>query len=98
MPLCTILPKCPAPFSPTQSQHGVPSSTLAAIAWNIGFTEGQAFFDPPGMIDGPSNAPSSPPETPVPIYNMPLLSTYAVLLLVSGKWVLPPSIIMSPGE
>jgi hypothetical protein len=33
MPLCTILTKWPAPFSPTQSQQGVPSSTLAQIAW-----------------------------------------------------------------
>ncbi len=36
MPLCTILTKWPAPFSPTQSQQGTPlgspSGTLAAMA------------------------------------------------------------------
>ncbi len=38
IPLWTIFTKWPAPFSPTQSQHGVPSSVLAAIAWKMGFT------------------------------------------------------------
>ena len=42
MPLCTILTKWPAPSGPTQSQQGVPSATLAAMAWKIGFTCGQA--------------------------------------------------------
>ncbi len=67
MPLCTILTKCPAPSAPTQSQQGLPSSTFAAIAWRIGFTAGQAAAEPPGMSEGPKSAPSSPPETPVPI-------------------------------
>ena len=67
MPLWTILTKWPAPFSPTQSQHGVPSSILAAIAWKIGLTSGHAAGEPPGMIEGPLRAPSSPPETPVPM-------------------------------
>ena len=31
---------------------------------------------PPGMMLGPLRAPSSPPETPVPMYSRPLLSTY----------------------
>ena len=53
MPLCTILTKWPAPSGPTQSQQGVPSATLAAIAWKIGFTCGQAAGSPPGMIEGP---------------------------------------------
>ena len=53
MPLCTIFTKWPAPFSPTQSQQGVPSSVFAAIAWKIGFTSGQAAGVPPGMIEGP---------------------------------------------
>ena len=66
MPLCTILTKCPAPSGPTQSQQGVPSATLAAIPWKIGLTAGQASTSPPGMIDGPLRAPSSPPETPEP--------------------------------
>ena len=56
--------KWPAPPSPTQSQQGVPSSTLAAIACKMGRTESQARMDPPGMIDGPLRAPSSPPDTP----------------------------------
>ena len=67
MPLWTIFTKWPAPFSPTQSQQGAPSATLAAIAWKIGLTCGQAAGEPPGMIDGPVSAPSSPPETPVPM-------------------------------
>ena len=66
MPLWTILTKCPAPSGPTHSQHGVPSGAFAAIAWKIGFTSGQASTSPPGMIEGPWSAPSSPPETPVP--------------------------------
>ena len=66
MPLWTILTKCPAPFSPTQSQHGEPSSTFAQIAWKMSFTYGHAAGEPPGIIDGPLSAPSSPPETPVP--------------------------------
>ena len=70
MPLCTILTKWPAPFSPTQSQQGVPfgspSGTLAATAWKIGLMWGQAAGEPPGISDGPCRAPSSPPETPLP--------------------------------
>ncbi len=38
IPLCTIFTKWPAPFSPTQSQQGVPSAIFAAIAWKIGLT------------------------------------------------------------
>ena len=30
-------------------------------------TSGQAEIEPPGMIEGPFRAPSSPPETPAPI-------------------------------
>ena len=52
MPLWTIFTKWPAPFSPTQSQQGEPSSTLA---------------EPPGIMEGPFRAPSSPPDTPVPM-------------------------------
>ena len=57
MPLWTILTKWPAPSGPTQSQQGVPSATLAAIAWKIGLTCGQASGSPPGMIDGPLQRP-----------------------------------------
>ena len=67
MPLCTILTKCPAPFSPTQSQHGEPSSTFAQMAWKIGLTNCHAAGLPPGIMLGPFSAPSSPPETPVPM-------------------------------
>ena len=67
MPLCTILTKCPAPFSPTQSQQGEPSSTFAQIDWKIGFTYGHAAGLPPGIMLGPFSAPSSPPDTPVPM-------------------------------
>ena len=34
-------------------------------------TCGHASLDPPGIRLGPFRAPSSPPETPVPIYNNP---------------------------
>ena len=67
MPLWTILTKWPAPFSPTQSQHGSPSAVCAAIFWKMGLTCGHAAGLPPGMMEGPSSAPSSPPETPVPM-------------------------------
>ena len=68
MPLWTIFTKWPAPSSPTQSQQGVPSATLAAIAWKIGFTCGQAAGDAAGHdATGRCSAPSSPPETPVPM-------------------------------
>ncbi len=48
-------------------QQGEPSSTLAAIFWKMSFTCGQAAGEPPGMILGPRRAPSSPPDTPVPM-------------------------------
>ena len=85
MPLCTIFTKCPAPSSPTQSQQGVPSSTLAAIAWKIGFTCGHAAGLPPGIIDGPLRAPSSPPETPVPINRIPFSASAFVRRVESRK-------------
>ena len=98
MPLCTILTKWPAPFSPTHSQQGEPSSTLAQMAWNTSLTCGHAAGEPPGIMDGPLSAPSSPPDTPVPMYSRPLDSTYCVRRMVSGKWLLPPSMRMSPGS
>ena len=67
MPLWTIFTKCPAPFSPTQSQHGEPSSTLAQMAWKIGLTDSHAAGEPPGIMLGPFSAPASPPDTPVPM-------------------------------
>jgi len=50
------------------------------------------------MMLGPFSAPSSPPETPVPMYKSPFDSTYSVRRSVSLKWVLPPSMITSPGS
>ena len=35
--------------------------------WKMSFTCGQAAGEPPGMMLGPWRAPSSPPETPVPM-------------------------------
>jgi hypothetical protein len=34
--------------------------------WKMSLTSGQALALPPGIIEGPLRAPSSPPETPVP--------------------------------
>ncbi len=67
------------------------------MAWKIGLTCGHASGSPPGMIDGPFKAPSSPPETPVPIKSSPLAFRSRVRRVESGKCELPPSIRMSPG-
>ncbi len=48
------------------------------------------------MIDGPCSAPSSPPETPVPMKWMPALASSWLRRMVSLKKVLPPSISTSP--
>ncbi|OQC18527.1 MAG: hypothetical protein BWX70_03491 [Verrucomicrobia bacterium ADurb.Bin070] len=85
MPLCTILTKWPAPSLPIQAQQGVPSSTFAATSWKIAFTCGHALASPPGMMAGPSSAPSSPPETPEPMKRRPLSARYFVRRMVSGK-------------
>ncbi len=50
------------------------------------------------MIEGPLSAPSSPPDTPVPIKCSPLALSALVRRVESGKCELPPSIRMSPGE
>src|SRR5438105_307232 len=49
--------------------RGLPvfGSTLAATASQMGFNSCQAANSPPGMSDGPKRAPSSPPETPLPM-------------------------------
>ena len=80
------------------SQQGRPSSALAQMAWKMGCTRCQAAGEPPGIMLGPFSAPSSPPDTPVPMYSLPLDSTYAVRRMVSGKWLLPPSMMMSPSS
>ena len=56
------------------------------------------FFDPPGMMHGPFSAPSSPPETPVPMYRMLSLARSSRRRSVSVKSELPPSISRSPGS
>ena len=63
MPLCTILTKWPAPLSPMWVTHGSPSA-LAAMDSKIGLRVFQDSSEPPGIMDGPSRAPSSPPDTP----------------------------------
>ena len=48
------------------------------------------------IIEGPFNAPSSPPEIPVPIRWIPISFNCLLRLMVSWKNVFPPSIRMSP--
>ena len=76
--------------------HGAPSSAFAEICSKIGATSSYASFCPPGMIEGPFKAPSSPPETPVPIKLMPELANSSLRRIVSLKNVFPPSIKISP--
>src|SRR5690606_32178795 len=53
---------------------------------------------PPGMMLGPSSAPSSPPDTPVPMKRRPRSAQYWPRLRVSWKCELPPSMMMSPSS
>ena len=48
------------------------------------------------MIEGPFKAPSSPPDTPVPIKLIPELASSSFRRIVSLKKVFPPSIKISP--
>src|SRR5665213_867693 len=57
---------------------------------------GHASALPPGMIDGPNRAPSSPPETPVPINSIPFAARSFVRRFESVYSEFPPSIMMSP--
>jgi hypothetical protein len=77
---------------------GVPSSTLAAMDWKMSLTCGHAAGLPPGMMEGPKRAPSSPPETPVPMKRMPFSARALVRRLESVKSELPPSMMMSPAS
>ena len=97
MPLCTIFTKCPAPSVPMCVQHGAPS-TCAEIFSRIGPNDSYDFAEPPGMIDGPFNAPSSPPDTPHPTKWMPLSCNAACRRRVSSNFAFPPSMMMSPGS
>jgi hypothetical protein len=65
-------------------------------AWKIGLMCCHAAALPPGINEGPVSAPSSPPDTPEPTYNMPAASTCFVRRIVSVNRLLPPSIRMSP--
>ena len=64
----------------------------------MSLTRDHALGLPPGMIEGPLRAPSSPPETPVPIYKRPFSSRYFVRRIVSIKKEFPPSMMQSPEE
>ncbi len=97
MPLCTIFTKWPAPSVPMWVTHGSPSAT-AAIDLRIGPRVSQASFDPPGMIEGPFSAPSSPPEMPVPTKLRPFSRRSCSRRMVSWKFALPPSTMMSPSS
>src|SRR6478752_6236390 len=97
MPLCTIFTKCPAPSVPMWVQHGAPS-TCAEIFSRIGPSDSYDLADPPGMMDGPFSAPSSPPETPQPTKWMPFSCSAACRRRVSSNFALPPSMMMSPGS
>ena len=50
------------------------------------------------MIEGPSRAPSSPPDTPEPTKCRPLAFSSFSRRIVSGKWALPASMMMSPSS
>ena len=97
MPLCTIFTKCPAPSGPTWVTHG-PVSVFAEIASSTSLIRSQAASDPPGMIEGPNRAPSSPPDTPHPTKFSPFSRSAASRRRVSPNRELPPSIRMSPAS
>ena len=97
MPLCTILTKWPAPFSPMWVTHGSPSA-FAAIDSKIGLSVFHDSSVPPGIMDGPSSAPSSPPDTPQPTKCRPRAEIAFSRRIVSGKCALPASTMMSPGS
>ena len=50
------------------------------------------------MIDGPFNAPSSPPEIPAPTKFSPRSRSACSRRMVSWKLALPPSTMMSPSS
>ncbi len=76
-------------------QHGVPS-TFAEMFSSSGPNDSYDSGEPPGMIDGPFSAPSSPPDTPVPTKCKPFDFRYSSRRMVSGKCALPASMMMSP--
>ncbi len=60
------------------------SATFAEIDWKISLTAGHASSEPHGIIEGPFNAPSSPPETPEPTNKMPFSANARTRRFVSG--------------
>ena len=78
-------------------QHGAPS-TLAEMLSSSGPSDSYDSREPPGMIDGPFSAPSSPPDTPVPTKCRPISASFASRRIVSGKCALPASMTMSPSS
>ncbi|PQM45528.1 hypothetical protein C1Y40_04312 [Mycobacterium talmoniae] len=97
MPLCTILTKCPDPSGPMWVQHGSPS-TWAEISSSSGPSDLYDAAGPPGMIDGPLSAPSSPPEIPAPTKCSPRSASAFSRRMVSVYRALPPSMMMSPSS
>ena len=71
-------------------------STLAAIAFHIGFDLSHAHGSPPGISEGPNLAPSSPPETPEPKNRRPRSFSSFSRRMVSVHRALPPSMMISP--
>ena len=64
--------------------HGFPSSgAFAEISSRTSATKSYASFCPPGMIEGPSRAPFSPPDTPVPIKLIPEFANSSLRRMVS---------------
>ena len=74
----------------------VSGSTLAAMASQMGLSDCQACLLPPGMSEGPKRAPSSPPETPVPMNSKPFSVISSSRRMVAFQLELPPSMKMSP--
>ena len=64
----------------------------------ISSTSAYAAGSPPGMMLGPSSAPSSPPDTPTPMNRIPFAAHSSVRRTVSGKCELPASMMMSPSS
>ena len=58
---------------------------LAAMDSKIGFRVFQDSSEPPGIMEGPSRAPSSPPDTPHPTKCSPRALISFSRRMVSGK-------------
>jgi hypothetical protein len=59
------------------------------MASQIGLEVFHASSVPPGMSAGPKRAPSSPPETPLPMKRRPLAVSSFSRRMVSVHWALP---------